>query len=304
MENNIAMANKETVRYISTKKYFIKNHIKQFILYLVVLLIIVWIIAPYLWLVISSFSYKIDLLTVPLKWLPSKINLNHYKDLFRSTSAIGTGMSFFSKALMNSAIVTFGSTLVSMTLGILSAYAIARLRFTGQKFFLLLLMISYMLPPIAIVLPGYIILKKIGLYDTQIGLILVNISFILPLVIWIMRGFFMGISRELEDAARIDGCSRLSALYRIVLPLSLPGIISAGIFCFIASWNEYLYAFIYTSVGARTLPVLIGEFTTKVGIDYLKMAAAGVLTSLPPIMLALVFQRFLINGLTEGSVKG
>lgn len=281
-----------------------KHYIHRFILYLVVLLIVAWIVVPYLWLVVSSFSYKIDLLKVPLKWIPSKINLNHYKELFSSSSAIGAGMSFFFKALVNSSVVTFGSTIISMFFGVISAYAIVRLRFIGQRYFLILLMISYMLPPIAIVLPGYLILKKLGIYDTQIGLILVNISFILPLVIWIMRGFFMGISKELEEAARIDGCSRLAVLYKIVLPLSLPGIISAGIFCFIASWNEYLYAFIYTSMDARTLPVLLGEFTTKVGIDHLKMAAAGVLTSLPPILLALFFQRFLIKGLTEGAVKG
>lgn len=286
------------------KKGLIKHSINRLLLYIVVLLIVIWIVTPYLWLIISSFSYKIDLLTTPLKWIPSKLNFNHYKDLFSTTSSIGDGMSFFSHALMNSVIVTFGSSIISMTLGVLSAYAIARLRFTGQRFFLLILMLSYMLPPIAIVLPGYIILKNLGLYDTQIGLILVDISFILPLVTWIMRGFFVGISRELEDAARIDGCSRISALFRIVLPLSLPGIISTGIFAFIASWNEYLYAFIYTSANARTLPVLLGELTTKVGIDYLKMASAGVLTSLPPIVLALIFQRFLINGLTEGAVKG
>lgn len=286
------------------KNALIMYSIRRFLLYSVVLIIVAWIIIPYLWLVISSFSYKIDLLTIPLKWIPPKINLSHYKELFSSNSAISSGMSFFSHALLNSIVVTFGSSIISMTLGVLSAYAIARLRFTGQRFFLLILMISYMLPPIAIVLPGYLILKSLGLYDTQIGLILVDISFILPLVTWIMRGFFMGISRELEDAARIDGCSRLEALYRIVLPLSLPGIISTGIFAFIASWNEYLYAFIYTSSSARTLPVLLGEFTTKVGIDYLKMASAGVLTSLPPIILALIFQRFLINGLTEGAVKG
>ncbi len=292
------------MKVVTARMAMINHSIKRLLLYIVVLGIVVWIITPYLWLVISSLSYKIDLLSIPLKWIPSKINFNHYRELFSSDSAIGNGMSFFSNALMNSIIVTFGSSVVSMTLGVLSAYAIARLRFTGQRFFLLVLMMSYMLPPIAIVLPGYLILKKLGLYDTQIGLILVNISFILPLVIWIMRGFFMGISRELEDSARIDGCSRLTALYRIVLPLSLPGIISTGIFAFIGSWNEYLYAFIYTSANARTLPVLLGEFTTKVGIDYLRMAAAGVLTSLPPILLALIFQRFLISGLTEGAVKG
>jgi multiple sugar transport system permease protein len=181
---------------------------------------------------------------------------------------------------------------------------VARLRFPGRRFYLILLMGSYMMPPIAIVIPGYIILKSVGLMDTQLGLALVDVTFILPLVVWIMRGFFLSIPLELEEAARIDGSSRLGALLRIILPLSAPGLVSAAVFCFIASWNEYLYAFLYTSMRARTLPVLIGEFTTKVGTDYLKMAAAGVVASAPPVLLALIFQRFLIRGLTEGAVKG
>lgn len=280
-----------------------KRKLSKILLYSLVLLIVLWIISPYAWLIISSFSFKIDLLEVPLKF-PKRFTLNHYRAIFSAGTAIGDGMTFFSRSLLNSVIITFGSTLFSMFFGILSAYAISRLNFRGRNKALLMLMISYMLPPISIVIPGYMILKKLSLYDTQFGLILVNISFILPLVIWIMRGFFLGISKEMEESARIDGCTHLQALVKIVLPLSAPGIVSAGIFAFIASWNEYLYAFLYTSVRARTLPVLLGEFTTKVGIDHLNMAAAGVITSLPPVLLALMFQKFLISGLTEGSVKG
>ncbi|MBF9014630.1 MULTISPECIES: carbohydrate ABC transporter permease [unclassified Oceanispirochaeta] len=290
-----------------TEKYLLKKRLQRFVsssfLYIAVALIVLWVLAPYTWLVISSFSSKIDLLEVPLK-IPTKFTLDHYHSIFSAGTAIGEGMSFFTQSLMNSVIITFGSTVLSMVLGVLSAYAISRLRFKGRNQALLIMMISYMLPPIAIVIPGYMILKALSLYDSRFGLILVNISFILPLIVWIMRGFFMSISKEMEESARIDGCSYLGSLFRIVLPLSAPGIVSAGIFAFIASWNEYLYAFLYTSMRARTLPVLLGEFTTKVGIDYLNMAAAGVITSLPPVILALVFQKFLISGLTEGSVKG
>ena len=275
------------------------------LLYIAVLLIAVWVLAPYAWLIISSISTKIDLLNVPLKWIPPRPTLENYRGLFvDSQSALSQGMSFFSQSMLNSIIVTFSSMGVCMFFGVFTAYAVARLSFPGRKFSLILLMGSYMMPPIAIVIPGYFILKNIGLLDSQIGLVLVNVTFILPLVIWIMRGFFLSIPLELEEAARIDGSSRLGALLRIILPLSIPGLVSAGVFCFIASWNEYLYAFLYTSMRARTLPVLIGEFTTKVGTDYLRMAAAGVVASAPPVLLALVFQRFLIRGLTEGAVKG
>lgn len=274
-------------------------------LYAAVLLIAAWVLAPYAWLIISSISTKIDLLSVPLKWLPPRPTLENYRSLFAgSESALSQGMSFFSRSMLNSLVVTFSSMGVCMVFGVLTAYAVARLVFPGRRLSLILLMGSYMMPPIAIVIPGYIILKSLGLLDTQFGLVLVNVTFILPLVVWIMRGFFLSIPLELEEAARIDGSSRIGALLRIILPLSVPGLVSAGVFCFIASWNEYLYAFLYTSMQARTLPVLIGEFTTKVGTDYLKMAAAGVVASAPPVLLALVFQRFLIRGLTEGAVKG
>jgi multiple sugar transport system permease protein len=283
----------------------IRHVSKRVLLYLAVLLIAVWVLAPYAWLIISSISTKIDLLTVPLRWLPSHPTLDNYRTLFGGgESALSEGMSFFARSMLNSLVVTFSTMGACMLIGVFTAYAVARLSFPGRKLSLLLLMGSYMLPPIAIVIPGYMILKNLGLLDSRFGLMLVNVTFILPLVVWIMRGFFLSIPLELEEAARIDGASRLGALVRIILPLSLPGLVSAAVFCFISSWNEYLYAFLYTSMNARTLPVLIGEFTTKVGTDYLRMAAAGVVASLPPVILALVFQRFLIRGLTEGSVKG
>jgi multiple sugar transport system permease protein len=118
-----------------------------------------------------------------------------------------------------------------------------------------------------------------------------------------MRSYFSSIPSELEDAARIDGCSRMGALFRVILPLAGPGLVSVAVFAFIAAWNEYLYAFILTTVDAKTLPVLIGEFSTKLGLEYLRIAAAGVLASLPPVILALVFQRFIMRGLTAGAVK-
>jgi multiple sugar transport system permease protein len=148
-----------------------------------------------------------------------------------------------------------------------------------------------------------VLLRRFHLLDTHMGLVLVYLSFILPLVVWLMRSYFSSIPSELEDAARIDGCSRMGALFRVILPLAGPGLVSVAVFAFIAAWNEYLYAFILTTVDAKTLPVLIGEFSTKLGLEYLRIAAAGVLASLPPVILALVFQRFIMRGLTAGAVK-
>jgi len=192
---------------------------------------------------------------------------------------------------------------VCLILGVLAAYAIARLRFRGSHAMVLVMMATQLIPPVVLVVPMYVIMRQFDLLDKRLGLIIVDISIVLPLVIWLMRGYFASIPSELEDAARIDGCTRLGALARVILPLSGPGLVSVMIFAFIAAWNEYLYAFIFTNVDAKTLPVLIGEFSTKLGLEYLRIAAAGVLASLPPVVLALVFQRFIIRGLTAGAIK-
>ncbi len=278
--------------------------LRKLFLYLIVLLIVVWTIAPFLWLIISSFSYQIDLLSTPLQWIPKRITLDNYQQLFLYKGNFNVNAALFTSSITNSMVIAFTTTLLAMVLGVLAAYALARVKFPGSNYYMIFMMGAQMIPPIAIVIPLYVILRKLGLYDTRWGIILVYQSFVLPLVIWLMQSYFTTIPSEIEDAARIDGCNRIQALVRVILPLSGPGLVSVIVFAFIASWNEYLYAFIYSSVDAKTLPVLIGEFSTKLGLEYLKIAAAGVLASLPPIILALIFQKYLIKGLTAGAVKG
>jgi multiple sugar transport system permease protein len=276
---------------------------KRSFLYLAVAGIVVWTTAPYLWLIISSLSYKIDLLDVPLRWIPRRLTLENYYSLFFMRGSESVNARLFFESLGNSAVISMTTMLICLILGVLAAYAIARLQFRGSNTMVLVMMATQLVPPIVLVVPLYVAMRRMDLLDKHIGLILVDISIVLPLVIWLMRGYFASIPSELEDAARIDGCTRLGALFRVILPLSGPGLVSVMIFAFIAAWNEYLYAFIFTNVNAKTLPVLIGEFSTKLGLEYLRIAAAGVLASLPPVLLALVFQRFIIRGLTSGAVK-
>lgn len=277
--------------------------IKRFFLYVVVTGIVIWTVAPYLWLIISSLSFKIDLLTRPLRWIPPRLTLENYYSLFFMRGSESVSARLFFQSLGNSAIISMSVMLICLILGTLAAYAIARLKFKGSNTLVLLMMATQLAPPIVLVVPMYVIMRRLDLLDKHIGLIIVDISIVLPLVIWLMRGYFASIPSELEDAARIDGCTHLGALFRVILPLSGPGLVSVMIFAFIAAWNEYLYAFIFTNVDAKTLPVLIGEFSTKLGLEYLRIAAAGVLASLPPVLLALVFQRFIIRGLTAGAIK-
>ncbi|WP_322807872.1 carbohydrate ABC transporter permease [Thermanaerothrix sp.] len=281
----------------------LKHLMPRLLLYILVVIIVVWTIAPYLWLIISSFSSKLDLLTVPLRWIPSRPTLENYRSLFFEYGGESVNVRLFIKSLTNSVIISLSTMGIATILGVLAAYAIARLRFRGNQGMILTMMSIQLIPPIILVIPLYVIMRQAKLLDTHLGLIIVDLSIALPLVIWLMRSYFASIPSELEDAARIDGCTYLDALFRIVLPLSGPGLVSVMIFAFIASWNEYLYAFIYTNINAKTLPVLIGEFSTKLGLEYLKIAAAGVLASLPPVFLALIFQRFIIRGLTAGAIK-
>jgi len=280
-----------------------RRSLKRSLLYLAVAGIVAWTVAPYLWLIISSLSLKIDLLSVPLRWIPARLTLENYTSLFFDRGSESVNVRLFIHALGNSSLIAAFTTSICLILGVLAAYAIARLRFRGSNFLVLAMMAIQLVPPIILVVPLYVIMRQMDLLDKRIGLILVNTSIVLPLVIWLMRGYFASIPTDLEDAARIDGCTHLGALVRVILPLSGPGLVSVMIFAFIASWNEYLYAFIFTNVDAKTLPVLIGEFSTKLGLEYLRIAAAGVLASLPPVLLALTFQRFIIRGLTAGAVK-
>jgi multiple sugar transport system permease protein len=281
----------------------VKKILPRVLLYAAVVLIVVWTIAPYLWLIISSLSYKIDLVSVPLKWIPSRLTLDNYKSLFYSYGGTSVNVELFIRSLKNSAIISISTMLVCLPLGVMAAYAATRLKFKGSNGVVLTSMVTQLIPPVILVIQLYVIMRKFDLLDRQVGLILVDISIGLPLVIWMMRGYLASIPSDLEDAARIDGCTFLGALVRVILPLAGPGLVSVMIFAFIASWNEYFYSFIFTNVQAKTLPVLIGEFSTKLGLEYLKIAAAGVLASLPPVILALFFQKFIIRGLTSGSVK-
>lgn len=272
-------------------------------LYTAVVLILVWTLAPYAWMVISSLSFKADLLEIPTKLIPDRLTLDNFRDLFGVTEGGSSNASLFLSSLRNSAIIATSTTAIALVLGVLAAYAVTRVRFPGRKQYLFGAMSVQMVPPIAIVIPLYVILRQLNLLDTHMGIVLVYMTLILPLAIWMMRSYFATIPRELEEAAMIDGASRIGALFRVTLPLAIPGVVAVAVFAFVVAWNEYLYAFTLTNVDAKTLPVLIGEFSTKLGLEHLKIAAAGVVASIPPLILVFAFQRYLIRGMTTGAVK-
>jgi multiple sugar transport system permease protein len=239
----------------------------------------------------------------PLDWIPAHASLSRYAEIFFSTG--NDTVITFRAAMVNSTIVAASSVLISLGVGIFGAYAFARLRFRFQRAILLLFLSTYMLPPIALLISLYLTMVQLRLLDTRLGLILVYCSFITPFVLWIMSGYFRSIPRDLEDAARIDGCSRMGALFRVILPLARPGLLATALFGFLLAWDEFLYALIFTSsLSSKTIPVAIAEFTGRHAVDFGMMATGGVLASLPPLAIAFLFQRYIVGGLASGAVKG
>lgn len=283
-----------------------KKRIGRIILYLLVLTIIVFTVVPYLWLVVSSLSTKSQLTEIPLKWFPANPTFENYEAmLFGSTNITLTAAQDFKAAMGNSLFVTLAVVAISLVLGVLAAYAYSRFRFRGRGPLLNLTLFTQMIPPIAVIIPMYIILVNLGWIDSKFSLIMVYLSFVLPYLIWIMKGYIDGIPTELEEAAMIDGCGRLKSFVKVVLPIVSVGLAATVIFAFIISWNEFFYALNFTrTIASKTLPVLISDFNSKFGSNYVMSATAGVIASLPPVVIALVFQKYIISGLSAGAVKG
>jgi multiple sugar transport system permease protein len=279
-----------------SKRYRIAIHVAAVLVSLVFL-------APFAWLLIASLSSQAALLKVPLSWIPSHLSFSRYSQIFSSHG--GTIFANFRASLFNSLIVASATVAISMTVGVFGAYAFARLRFRGQRASLLLFLATYMVPPIALVIPLYLIMVSLHLLNTRIGLIVVYCTFATPFVLWIMGNYFQTIPRDLEDAARIDGCTRLGAMFRVILPLARPGLLSTMLFAFLIAWDEFLYALIFTSTtAAKTIPVAIAEFTGRYTTDFGLQAAGGLLAAIPPVLIAVIFQRYIVGGLASGAVKG
>lgn len=260
------------------------------------------ILAPFGWLFYSSIVGQTDLLSRPMRWWPEHFTLSRYREIFGSRSGAA---ALFRTAMINSLIVASGTVAISLTVGILGGYALARLRFPFRRTTLLSFLVTYMLPPIALLIPMYILMARFHLLDSKLGLIIVYCSLATPFSLWSMSNVFGALPVELEEAARVDGCSRLGALVRVVLPLARPGIVATALFGFLLCWDEFLYALIFTSTGnSKTIPVAIAEFTGRNAVDFGLIAAGGVLASLPPLVLTMVFQRYFIGGLSSGAVRG
>lgn len=263
------------------------------------------ILGPFTWLLISSVADKVDLLARPLSWIPAHISFQRFFDLTIGGSPADSQAQEFRSALTNSLLIASVTTFVGVSVGTVAAYAFSRFRFPGRGWLILAFMATTMLPPIALLLPLYQIMNTLGLSDTPLALIIIYSSFVTPYVVWLMRGYLDTVPRELDDAARVDGCSRFGALWRVILPVSRPGLLSTSLLAFLLAWDEFLYALVVTQTNAsKTIPVALNDFIGRYGVDFGRLATGGVIAAIPPVIIAFVFQRYIVAGLTAGSVKG
>lgn len=275
--------------------------------YVLIFLFMFAVLAPFIWMIISSISPSKELAVTPPHWIPEEPTLSRFKALIfgpEPGQSIPIAADKFVRALTSSLIISTSVTLICIFAGASAAYALVRLPVPGKQHFMFGMLAAQMMPIIVIIIPLYLVMQTLKWMDSWHGMILLYSGFMLPTVIWIMYSYFQTLPEELEEAAMIDGCSRWQALLRIVMPISGPGLVAVAAFAFLYTWNEFFMALIFTGAKTKTITVIVTEFTTQSGIDYGLMMTGGVIGSIPPLIIALLLQKFIVAGLTAGSVKG
>lgn len=259
------------------------------------LLIVLFAIGPYAWMVLTSLKPEADIAAFPVRYLPTVATLEHYRMLLARTSFAGN--------LLNSLIIAIGATLLGLSVSVPAAYAFSRFRFAGRRFLMTQFLVINMFPVVLIIIPLFVLMRQLGLIDTFLGIILGHSTFAIPFSVWMLTSYMNAIPNDLDEAARIDGASRLQTILFVILPVVAPGIVTTGIYIFVTSWNEYLFAMMLSGQNVRTVTValqlFIGEFTVQWGL----LTAGGTLIAIPVTILFLLVQKRLVGGLTAGAVK-
>jgi multiple sugar transport system permease protein len=260
-------------------------------------LMLVWTLVPFYWMVATSLKKDKEIYGFEATLIPHQPTLMNYGRLFAKTP--------FLLYLRNSTIIAVATTVASLVFGTLGAYALARLRFPGRQAIARGLVFTYLVPPALLFIPLFAVMSTLRLVDTHQGLILAYLGFSVPFCTWLLMGYFRSVPLELEEAALVDGCSRLGSLIRVILPMSLPALAVVAFFSFTQSWNEFLYAnVLVNSVEVRTVTTGLTLFIVEDVFFWGPMMGAAFLSALPPLVLYLVFQRWVVKGLTLGAVKG
>ena len=272
------------------------------------MLVALYVLAPFSWLVLTSFMHEQDVMSAPPHIALHDLTLRNYRAFFDPAgidAIVGARAAETTlRGIGNSFIAATATALLNLLLGTLAGYSFARLRFPGRMPLLLLYVGSRMVPGIALIVPMYLTVRTLGLLDSLAALCFTYLTFTLPFTIWLLKSYFESIPRALEEAAVIDGCSWLQMLRLVLLPAAAPGLAAAAMFAFMTAWNDYLFAAILSStMASRTVPVVVAGFATDVTTERTLMSAGGVLAVIPPLLLALLCQRWIVRGLTAGGVK-
>jgi ABC-type glycerol-3-phosphate transport system permease component len=252
---------------------------------------------PLAWMLSTSLKPSAEIFATPPTLVPHHATLENFTRLFRDTS--------FPIYFKNSVTVSLATVVLTLVVSALGAYGLTRFAFRGRDAVARLILLTYMFAPIMIIIPFYLIVKQLGVVNTQLALVLSYTTFCLPFCLWLLRTFFQAIPLELEEAALVDGASRASAVWWVVLPLALPGIIATGIFTFILAWNDFLFALVLiTSDELKTLPIGVNDLFNATIVDWGMIMAAGVMITVPTIAFFVAVQRYLIQGWGAGGVKG
>lgn len=264
--------------------------------YVILAVAALFVLVPVFWMVSTSLKPETELFSTPPRLWPSTPDFSAFVRVFTDYP--------FVDYFRNSLVVVSASTFVSLAFSTLSAYGLSRFNFRGKGSFLTFLLISQMFPSIMLLIPYYKIMQTFGLVNTQVALVVTYVSFTIPFCSWMMYGYFKSIPRELDEAASIDGTSRFGTFARIVLPLTLPGVVATAIYAFVTGWNEYIFALILTSSeDMKTVPVGIGQLIGQYKIQWNDLMASSLYAIIPLMIFFIFLQRYLISGLTAGGVK-
>lgn len=250
-------------------------------------------LVPILWIAMAAFKTHVDVYQLKLVFTPT----------FENFATVFDAPYYLGDKLLNSTIVALVTVLLAVPIATCAAYSFSRFSLRGETTMLVMILATQFVPAVVIVLPFFVMFRDIGLLDTRMGLILVNLAIVMPFAIWMIKGFIDGIPIDTEEAALVDGSTRLQVIRNIVLPMAAPGLVTAGIFCFIIAWNEFLFALIITSKDAVTLPIGLALFKAEEGDLWNLLAAAGIIIMVPMFVLALIIQKHFVQGMTMGAVR-
>ena len=296
--------------------------IRKFIIYGFSLIVAAYVLAPVYWLVASSFQSEREIVSVPPHWIPHEPTLMNYEAIFAESEAkvtyetrkerdpssggyIPSTARNLIPGIVNSLIVSVCVVIANLLIGVPAAYALAMIRFRGRQTSIYFMLSTRVIPDIALVVPFFLFIQKLGLMDTVWSLVITYLAIPIPFTVFILTSYFESVPDELDKAARVDGCTRVQTLLRVYLPLAWPALVATILFTFLTSWNEFLLALLFTqTMASQTMPMVVASFTSDFTISYAFINAAGVLAVVPPVILAIVFERYIVSGLTAGAVKG